>query len=691
MNRIRIAGRLRAAVLTSRRLILLAAALLLIARCTPPPPPPPPPGAHNVNYRMCVRTATGVPYDNDPPAVDGTVLGDLGYTHAFRYTFGNGSSKAGALQAIRSGETVYLSFEIDDDATLDEFDRLILVFDPDGVDGNYRMLQIQPFETGTAGSNTNQPVFNTFYWTGTPGSWSSAAVPASVTARVSYATAGPVATWSVELSFDRTQLGLPSAEYFGLYADAIVVDQSTLTAQEYTWPDALPLTGPGGPFTPEVGIPDAGDWGNASLSNGAQCFGVYFAYGDIRADPPPEGELSMTVPNTFRVDVYNTSQDGSGTFIAAPGVRATFRIANFGLGNAWGVIPVGNNPTPATLIPAAAGAAMPGTATLSTNGWNAGNEYESHLHQCVLVELDSDDPSVTFVNRSTWRNMNFQATSSPFAGEAVINTAGYELPEGEKEHVFLLTAEGYNTPLGARWRWVIDGAEQIGERTYRVTVPAKEDRPLKLEVEPPPDVRVASERVALKPGTGAEGAVQVRVRPGSLVTLVARGSVLLEGDEKQPASPNGVDLGEKGSQGEYLLGRNHAPGTRVGALVGSWDGFRESGFVVGSGHSVKVPAGVEVLSLAINDTREGLARQQGDGFEVQVVQTPVRPEHGRTSSLVGRDPAHEFVPLPLGINLPSWRLCGKRRTGRQLLINEQVIDVYEDAGCFGYLVNEIGR
>lgn len=685
--------------------VALSVGALVMAGCPGPGPSADPWVSTST---MCVRQATGVPYQPGPPTVDGTVLEDLGWTRAFRFTLGNtGSNKTGAIQAIHSSGTVYFSFEVDDDVTLDAFDRIILALDPDNAAGNSHMIQIQPFAGPTTGSGTDVATANTLYWTGEPGSWTSASPPSSLQSRVTYAAAGSVATWSVEVAVAAADLAVPSTANFGLYLNTIVVD-ATFTGpdpgQQYTWPAETLLTGSGA-LTPESGIPALSEWGTATRSSTATCYGVYFATGDIASDPLPEWELSLSVPNTFRVDVYNTSMDDTG-FIPAGNVRATFRIADFGLGEDWDMIPVADNPTPAATIPAATGATSPGTDVLSTQGWSAPSEYSTHTHQCILVELDSEDENVSFINRSTWRNMNFQTTSSPFQAEAVIHTAGYELPEGEQEHTFLLTADAYNTPRDSRWTWEIDGAEQVGERTYRVTLAPGETGRLGMVITPP-TVPIPGRRFTIPPGTGRGGqGVSLPVEPGQLLTFITRGRLNLRSQGGEPggpqaerqeqglmAGPNGVDLRDRDIGPEQLpLEARHSPAARVGAVVGRWEGVEEgSTFVIGSGRSVKVPGGARSLSVVINDVEEGFGQQGGEGFVVQVVQTPVRPEFARTNSLVGRDPDHEFVPLPLGINVPSWRVCGKRKTGRQLQIGEQVIDVYEDAGCFGYMVHQMGR
>src|SRR5947207_2544343 len=117
-----------------------AVGLLFLYAC------PPPPAAHNVNLRMCVVPFQGVPYNSDPPKIDGVVPNDLGWTNAFRYVFQNGTmTPDGAVQTLRGNDKLYMSIEVNHDDSFDAEDVIVIAFDPTGTARNLRMLHIFPF------------------------------------------------------------------------------------------------------------------------------------------------------------------------------------------------------------------------------------------------------------------------------------------------------------------------------------------------------------------------------------------------------------------------------------------------------------------------------------------------------------------------------------------------------------------
>src|SRR5262249_38328815 len=147
--------------------------------------------------------------------------------------------------------------------------------------------------------------------------------------------------------------------------------------------------------------------------------------------------------------------------------------------------------------------------------------------------------------------------------------------------------------------------------------------------------------------------VEIPVKPGHLVSVFAEGSLRLrkDGPQAQEVGPEGRDASRDAKKLQYLLPTEHSPATVSGALVGSFDGFRKSSFVIGKGAPLKVPAKAETLSLAINDSEGNYDQHGGTGYRIQAVQTPTRGIYAITSSLVTRDPLAERVPLPPGINL----------------------------------------
>ena len=80
----------------------------------------------------------------------------------------------------------------------------------------------------------------------------------------------------------------------------------------------------------------------------------------------------------------------------------------------------------------------------------------------------------------------------------------------------------------------------------------------------------------------------------------------------------------------------------------------------------------------------------GEGFSLEVIQTPVQEAFRYTTSLIDRVSEAQMTLLPLGQNLPTWIICGQRRTGNTLTIRGTKYNRYDNVGCFGSIVKSIG-
>lgn len=669
---------------------VIGAMLMVFGGCPPPGPPPPPPVAHNVNQRLCFVQYTGVPYNNAKPNVDGVVLGDLGWTNSFRYVFENGTSAAdGAVQGIKDGDDVYLSFEVNKDVTFDAEDVIVIGIDPDNTAGNRRRLRIFPFAAGTAGSATNQPAASVVYQVGDPGAWGvNQALPAGTDIKVAYASAGQDSKWAVEMKLPSAGFGIPPVNYFGLYFAVFKINGGDFSYTESRYPSDATLTG--SPFADlDAGAtPITDKWGNAT-KGGATCNGVFFSSSDIATNQIPSNVISLNHANVFTVTVHNTSKNTGGADVPANGILATFKIANFGLGNQWSPIPAPNNPTPDPGVNIPANGSMP----ISTGQWLPANpaDYDTPAtrHQCVLVELDSKSKDTFFVNRSTWNNMNFQTTASPFDDVVTIGTGVREAREPEVEVV--LTEYRYNVDRKATWASDIGTVSKRADRSYVLKTKAGQELPVKLSVTPP-NVKIPS-TYTLVPGTTSPADrkfVRIPVKPGDLLTLIAErpggpGAISKEAAAPRNAPPSSTAPGA--APGATHTSR-YDP---VGTLVGSWDGFEKGNFVIGPTGSLKVPAQASVLCLAISYPRESKPDQTQEDLIVQTVETEMSEIYTDLTPMVSRDPLYEDLRLPTGINLPTWILCGERRTGEKVQINGKTFERRESLGCYGYALRRIGR
>jgi hypothetical protein len=357
-----------------------------------------------------------------PPNIDGTVVGDNGWTSSFRYVFQNGTMSPNVVvQGIKDANFIYLSFEVNADPSFDNADVIVLAFDPDGTAANQRRLHIFPVFTTGAGVGGNPRLVQ--YWKDST-TWGGApqALPAGTDIKVTSAGAGPFA-WNVEMKLPTAAggFGLPATP-FGFYFNAMVFNTTGIVAERH-WPPS--------PDGQDIGLftnntPPANTWGTGDFSGG--CNGVWIGPSDISTNQTPTSKIATNAGNIFSVLVHNNSTDSAGVAIPATQVDATYRIANFGLSSMWALVPAPGNPTTGmSTIPAS------GTATLSTGTWNL-TPAEVTLysttnagHQCILVTLDSPAANTTFVNKSAWLNMDF-GPASVFQRPAEISGKGYEPP-----------------------------------------------------------------------------------------------------------------------------------------------------------------------------------------------------------------------------------------------------------------------
>jgi hypothetical protein len=668
-------------------------ALLLLGSCNPPPPAPPP-TAHNLNYRLCLVNAGGVPYlPKKNPTVDGTVADDLGWTGATRYIFQNGTnSQDAAMQIIHDGTNLFISFEVNNDLTFDDTDVVTLAIDPAGTAGDFRRLHIFPFAANTQGSAQNQAPQITRYWKGDPGNWlTNQALPAGTDIKVSRSGGGG-GSWSIEVQLPIAAFNIPVANYFGLYASAFKVNKFDFTYTENRWPEDALLTdnmgGGGTPFSDlENGTPVPDKWGNVTRG-GATCNGVYFGSGDITTDQTPSNAISTNHNTVFSVDVHNSSKDGALADIAANNVSAIFKLANFGMGNPWTQITVAGNPTAALNINPAdhriysTGAYRPGI------DFNPATYAPPNDHQCVLVELNSSTPNTTFVNRSAWTNMNFQVTASPFKEIATIGTGPQTSRTAEGGEVPVILREyTYNTEKEEKWASELTKVSKVAEQIYKLSLKPGESAQIENTITPPA-ITIPISYVDVPPDTDADQQkyVRVPVKPGDYI------SVIVDRKTATATAPGGKSAStEKSSSNQSAT----APpqdfvADSGGTVYGSWNNFGKSFVILGAG-SLKVPRDANTLFLAIRYPRESSTTEPRMGFRVQLVETEPKDIYKVLTPMVTRDPAFEDLRLPFGINLPTWIICGERPTGRVLTIGKEQFREMQSLGCYGYIVRSIGK
>lgn len=200
------------------------------------------------------------------------------------------------------------------------------------------------------------------------------------------------------------------------------------------------------------------------------------------------------VDNEFVAKVAN----GPGAAAVDPNkIKARFRVANWGstFGQAAGLPgggfedlwtpltpaagkPNGENPT---AIPAGSSGDLPMTWTAKVGDplvdkFLAGTRSP---HQCILVELESTDPALFFVNSSVFTNMDL-ATASTFSRKARVSVAGLPALDGEPTRKVYLYVRAANLPpapgAAGPGAWPVPPPKVDGPKSdYAVPVPKRPD------------------------------------------------------------------------------------------------------------------------------------------------------------------------------------------------------------------------
>ncbi|HEY3836424.1 MAG TPA: hypothetical protein VGL72_07630 [Bryobacteraceae bacterium] len=432
-------------------------------------------------YNLCFPSTTW--FGAAAPTIDGNIDGDPGWRGAFQYRFDNGTSNPDVVvQGIRDGtnSNIYISVKVSNLMDLDQFSGVALAFDPsNGADLTKQQLVVIFPVIAAAATGTTSPPKEIDYYRGSP--WG-ASVPWSPAATVitAYNSAGASYQWSMEaqLKIDPTGingLALP-ASGFGLYISVLTVPNEKPTdaqgsglAVDYDWPPDAPTLGCSNAPTCEIPqsipvnqSPGSLNWGAGSINPASVCQGVTVTSqtGNIYVNSP--GNLTInrdSNPNTFFAYLQNTMVNNTGTPVAAQGITATFKIANFGLPDTW-TIPgtlrgnlIGGDPTnPSVSIPKSGAATLCSGAAnnnnsnciLQTGTWILNSQEQTDYntpatqHQCILVELASDPGSNTvFVNNSAVQNMNFPAPTAMarFHGIAEISARSFANEQVFELHV----------------------------------------------------------------------------------------------------------------------------------------------------------------------------------------------------------------------------------------------------------------
>src|SRR5258706_1849432 len=173
--------------------------------------------------------------------------------------------------------------------------------------------------------------------------------------------------------------------------------------------------------------------------------GVSLAYDDIGTRNLEASQLLYRATTPRPINVLFARPDNHSLMdIPAGKIRAHFRIANWGSMGTWEGI---TDPSQLWKDVPGTEAGVPNSAQINDGQkadianlnfpWTVTDPLLSNLlngtmwdHQCILVELETD-LSLTFVNNSIYRNMDFVQTMSPYRRAAQISVVGLKPLESD--------------------------------------------------------------------------------------------------------------------------------------------------------------------------------------------------------------------------------------------------------------------
>lgn len=269
------------------------------------------------------------------------------------------------------------------------------------------------------------------------------------------------------------------------------------------------------------------------------------------------------------------------------------------------------------------------------------------------------------------------------------------MPKNRRQHDFIIEERFYNTEAKLNWKSEIQGMQKINSNgLYKLSVAPEKNAKLGFSVLPP-DVEIPVKEYLVKPALDgvSNPYVQIPVRYGQMVTLISKGSVVIPPIDGTDPGTGPVVVGPLGSSrlkattalSQPALYKSKSNQVQIGALVGSWDNFKESSFMIGSAKTLKVPKGTSRLYLATNSIKGQEGQVSGTGYQSSVIVSNIKSYHLKANPALRLNRKYTDA-IPLGSNLPTVIYRGKRKTGKTITIKGKTLQIYDSVGSFGYIV-----
>lgn len=660
----------------------LTAALLMLASTVAAECLPTINSAFNING---IVVGTAIAGGGTPPP--GGCTGDSGWGGVSANAFVpiNGMPDTHTARLFVSGrasgpnlDRIYIGVHIENDDGFTSNDIVTLYFHPGGG-GTFDpakdfalKIEIGP-STPPSDENCNGNVNNLTYFRFNGTNWVAQTPPAgAIIARTSWDYNGNMPDpeqhiWELELEIHPSDLGpaIPTASPLAIGAK-LYVEEPGVGTMAFAYPSGLTTDANPINVDPNFGNVTAGKL--ASFTIGSCAFDVkivsisstdakgapskFTRYQDADFTDPGQG-LPVAKRNKFNAEVlfFNPAKLEDMSAVAVPNSgQVNFRIMPWNM-NFLGDFLMGQPTTSFTHL------SQIRNVHLSDNpledGWpkNKG-QYDpakptlnTAQHVCLKISLNGFTVNLNEPNDVLQQNLTFSQLST-LRDSFLIQAAKQESPEGFLEYLLRtrwknlpekFVSPDPDKPVKGRWNYrfpnaVAIGLNPIGNGYYLVRLRPGEERRVEVEITGgamPMSTRVfqLSPRAgghAVNPPSG-EPPLIVPVKPGMMVTIVAKGLITLDRyDKRHPQNtPEGFSDRELSNK-RFLMSPKGAyvPSENIGTLIGSFDQNFRTSFRIGGASSFVVPAKATRLFLAVNDIAGQYKDNTGKGFEINVVMTP---------------------------------------------------------------------
>lgn len=309
----------------------------------------------------------------------------------------------------------------------------------------------------------------------------------------------------------------------------------------------------------------------------------------------------------------------------------------------------------------------------------AQSDLNNSDHTCLKVQIDGFTIDTDTSNNLVNRNLVYTSLSTVRDSFVIGTVDKGEPPAGMKEFEYIFHASWSNVPTKAidmknvigntkpakgKWNYKFINARQIGLRDlgkgyFSVMLKPGQTKRVKIAITGG-EMPVKTMQLKLSPRAGGmmavrkpsgEASLKLDVKPGSIVTIIANGTITMGSNLKQTVGPNGFSDKERMKQDFLLHSHYYKPWENIGALIASVDEFKTA-FVIGSDKTFVMPEGSDKLLLAVNDLVGEFDNNDGKGFEINVAIS--EPEHLPTKLVAQANPKLG-VPAQVraGSNLPE--------------------------------------